>query len=153
MVDVGPAYERAIKYSRPALQALYRATFARHRLDAIVFPTVPVVAMKANEDAGRLENFGLLTQNTRPSANAGIPSMSIPVRLGSTTGLPMSICLDGPEGSDWNGAGEAVWPNACSSCCARGNKRITQAHISIFPVLSVHFINIRYYDPYCLGIE
>ncbi|OQV17992.1 Mandelamide hydrolase [Hypsibius exemplaris] len=100
MVDVGPAYEKAINVTRPALQQLYRDTFVQYNLDGIVFPTVPVVAMKANQEACSRENFGLLTQNTRPSSNAGIPHVGIPVRLGKASGLPLSISIDGPEGGD-----------------------------------------------------
>ena len=44
VVDAKPAYDAAIKTARPALQALYKDTFAKNKLDAIVFPTTPKVA-------------------------------------------------------------------------------------------------------------
>src|SRR5579863_9410197 len=37
VVDAKPAYEAAMKTARPALQALYRDTFAKNKLDAIAF--------------------------------------------------------------------------------------------------------------------
>ena len=100
VVDAKPAYEAAIKTARPALQALYRDTFAKNKLDAIVFPTVPKVAIPANPDSSSLQNFTLFIQNTDPGSDAGVPGLQLPVGLGSTTKLPVGLELDGPSGSD-----------------------------------------------------
>ena len=91
---------RAMKTARPALQALYRDTFASNKLDAIVFPTMPKVAIAANPDSRSLDNFLLFIQNTDPGSNAGIPGIQIPVALGASTKLPVGLELDGPAGSD-----------------------------------------------------
>jgi indoleacetamide hydrolase len=99
-VDAKPAYEAAIKTARPALQQLYRETFANHRLDAIVFPTVPKVAVASNPESSDLSNFAMYIQNTDPGSNAGIPGLQIPIALGATSGLPVGMELDGPAGSD-----------------------------------------------------
>jgi mandelamide amidase len=99
-VDAKPAYDDAMKTARPALQALYKDTFARNKLDAIVFPTVPKVAVAAQPDSSSLENFLLFIQNTDPGSNAGIPGIQIPVALGASSKLPVGIELDGPAGSD-----------------------------------------------------
>ena len=100
VVDAKPAYETAIKTARPALQQLYRETFASNHLDAIVFPTVPKVAIAANPDASSVPNFVLFIQNTDPGSNAGIPGIQIPIALGTTSKLPVGMELDGPAGSD-----------------------------------------------------
>ncbi len=100
VVDAKPAYEAAIKTARPALQRLYRDTFADNRLDAIVFPTVPRVAIASNSDSSDLSNFVMYIQNTDPGSNAGIPGLQIPIALGATSGLPVGMELDGPAGSD-----------------------------------------------------
>ena len=100
VVDAKPAYEVAIKTARPALQRLYRETFANNRLDAIVFPTVPKVAVASNPDSSDLANFVMYIQNTDPGSNAGIPGLQIPIALGATSGLPVGMELDGPAGSD-----------------------------------------------------
>jgi indoleacetamide hydrolase len=100
VVDAKPAYEAAIKTARPALQQLYRQTFANNRLDAIVFPTVPKVAVASNPDSSDLANFAMYIQNTDPGSNAGIPGLQIPIALGATSGLPVGMELDGPVGSD-----------------------------------------------------
>ena len=100
VVDAKPAYEAAIKTARPALQQLYRETFANNHLDAIVFPTVPKVAIAANPDASSVPNFVMYIQNTDPGSNAGIPGIQIPIALGATSKLPVGMELDGPSGSD-----------------------------------------------------
>ncbi|MDZ4253225.1 MAG: amidase family protein, partial [Sulfuritalea sp.] len=100
LVDAQPAYAAALKTSRPALQKLYKDTFRRHRLDAIVFPTVPKVAIAATADSSSLGNFGLYIQNTDPGSNAGIPGLQIPLALGVASKLPIGLELDGPAGSD-----------------------------------------------------
>ena len=100
VVDAKPAYDEAMKTARPALQALYRDTFAKNKLDAIAFPTVPKVAIPANPDSSSVPNFVLFIQNTDPGSNAGIPGIQIPLALGASSKLPVGLELDGPEGSD-----------------------------------------------------
>ena len=100
VVDAKPAYDNAMRKARPALQKLYRETFRKHRLDALVFPTVPRVALAATPESSSIENFGLLIQNTDPGSNAGIPGLQLPAGLGATSGLPVGLELDGPPGSD-----------------------------------------------------
>jgi len=100
VVDARPAYDDAMKTARPALRALYKDTFARNRLDAIVFPTVPKVAIAAQPDSSSLENFLLFIQNTDPGSNVGVPGLQLPLALGAASKLPVGIELDGPAGSD-----------------------------------------------------
>ncbi|SFN25563.1 indoleacetamide hydrolase [Variovorax sp. OV329] len=100
LVDARPAYDNAMRVARPALQKLYAETFAKNRLDALVFPTVPRVALAATPESSSPENFGALIQNTDPGSNAGIPGVQLPSGLGATTGLPVGLELDGPAGSD-----------------------------------------------------
>ena len=100
VVDAKPAYEAAMATARPALQALYRDTFAKNRLDAIAFPTTPKVAITANPDSSSIANFTLFIQNTDPGSNAGVPGIQVPIGLGASTKLPIGLELDGPSGSD-----------------------------------------------------
>jgi mandelamide amidase len=100
VVDARPAYDAAIATARPALRQLYADTFAKHKLDALVFPTVPRVAMEANPDSSSLGNFLTFIRNTDPGSNAGIPGLTLPIGLGATSGLPVGIELDGPAGND-----------------------------------------------------
>jgi mandelamide amidase len=100
VTDAKPAYDAAMKSTRPALQKLYAATFRQHKLDAIVFPTVPKVAMAANEESSSVPTFVGVIQNTDPGSNAGVPGLQIPIALGATSKLPIGLELDGPAGSD-----------------------------------------------------
>jgi indoleacetamide hydrolase len=100
LVDAKPAYDAAMSTARPALQALYRNTFRTHRLDALVFPTVPTVAMPANAESSSLPVFAGVIQNTDPGSNAGVPGLQLPIALGATSKLPIGLELDGPAGSD-----------------------------------------------------
>jgi mandelamide amidase len=100
LVDAKPAYDAAMKVSRPALQKLYKDTFRSQKLDAIIFPTVPKVAIEANPDSSSLANFGLYIQNTDAGGNAGVPGLQIPIALGASSKLPVGLELDGPAGSD-----------------------------------------------------
>lgn len=99
-VDAKPAYDAAMKTARPALQKLYRDTFRRHKLDALVFPTVPKVAMPANAESSSVPVFMGVIQNTDPGSNAGVPGLQIPAGLGASSRLPVGLELDGPGGSD-----------------------------------------------------
>ena len=100
MVDAKPAYDAAIKTGRPALKKLYKDTFRAHKLDALVFPTVPKVAIAANPDSSSLQNFFAFIQNTDPGSNAGLPGVQIPLALGAGSKLPIGLELDGLAGSD-----------------------------------------------------
>jgi mandelamide amidase len=100
VVDAKPAYDAAMKTARPALQALYRDTFTKHKLDALVFPTVPKVAMAANAESSSVPTFIGVIQNTDPGSNAGVPGLQLPIGLGATSKLPVGLELDGPAGSD-----------------------------------------------------
>ncbi|MEW6706515.1 MAG: indoleacetamide hydrolase [Pseudomonadota bacterium] len=100
LVDARPAYEAAMAQHRPALQKLYADAFATHRLDALVFPTTPQVAMKADAQASSLQNFLRTIRNTDPGSNAGLPGVQLPMGMGSAVRVPVGLELDGPAGSD-----------------------------------------------------
>jgi mandelamide amidase len=101
LVDAKPVYDAAIASHRPALQKLYADTFGRYHIEALIFPTVPHIAVKQEPAASSLENFLLFIQNTDPGSDAGIPGLSIPAALGAS-GMPVGVEIDGPAGSDRN---------------------------------------------------
>ena len=99
-------YELALSVERPRLQQLYRDYFARHGVEAILFPTTPLPACPIDGSdetvvlhGSPVPTFATFIRNTDPASNAGIPSISLPAGL-STHGLPLGIELDGPAGSD-----------------------------------------------------
>jgi mandelamide amidase len=99
-------YERALSVERPRLQQLYRDYFARHEVEAILFPTTPLPACPIDGSdetvvlrGSPVPTFATFIRNTDPASNAGTPSISLPAGL-SAHGLPLGIELDGPAGSD-----------------------------------------------------
>jgi indoleacetamide hydrolase len=100
LVDAEPLYRAAMTTHRPALVKLYADAFAKHRIDALVFPTTPRVAAPAGPQSSSFETFGLFIQNTDPGSNAGLPGLQIPIGLGAASRLPVGLELDGPQNSD-----------------------------------------------------
>lgn len=95
LVPVLPLYEKAISESRPQLLELYQNTFKAHNLHALLFPTSPIVAPLANEQANSIENFQTLIRNTDPGSNIGLPGLSLPIGKGVRSKLPIGLEIDG----------------------------------------------------------
>lgn len=95
LVPVLPFYEKAIREARPQLLELYQNTFKAHNLHALLFPTSPIVAPLANEQANSIENFQTLIRNTDPGSNIGLPGLSLPIGKGVKSKLPIGLEIDG----------------------------------------------------------
>src|SRR2546428_13303395 len=89
-----------MKEGRPALARLFASAFATARIEALLAPTTPAVAVAQGPQASSLETFVLFIRNTDPGSNAGIPGLTIPAGLGPTTGLPVGVSLDGLRDGD-----------------------------------------------------
>lgn len=89
---------------RPALQRLFAACFAEHDIAALLFPTTLVPATLIGADTTVSINgidmpfATAIGRNILPGSTAGLPGLVIP--CGRAQGLPVSIELDGPAGSD-----------------------------------------------------
>ena len=99
-------YKRALEVDLPAIRAMCSDYFSNHRLDGMIFPTVPVTARPiAGCDDSILLNgeqvstFATVARNTSPGSIAGIPGITIPAGV-AADGLPVGIEIDGPYGSD-----------------------------------------------------
>lgn len=99
MLPLQPLYERAMAVHRGELIEVYRRAFRQHALDALLFPTSPVLPMAATPEASSLENFSRLARNVDPGSNAGLPGLSVPAGL-SAQGLPVGLEIDGLPGED-----------------------------------------------------
>lgn len=99
-------YHEAMSVHRPALQALYAATFEKHRLDALVFPATPLPAQPiAASDVfvslnGRnVPTFQTFVRSMTPCTIAGVPSVTLPAGL-TSAGLPVGLNFDGRRNGD-----------------------------------------------------
>ncbi len=99
-------YKEALNVQRPRLRSAYAAFFARHKVDALIFPTTPLPAqpIAGTRDVVVLNGeevptFPTFIRNTDPGSNAGIPGLTLPAGL-TPAGLPVGIELDGPAWSD-----------------------------------------------------
>jgi Asp-tRNA(Asn)/Glu-tRNA(Gln) amidotransferase A subunit family amidase len=99
VLELQPLYERAMATHRDELIEVYRRAFRDHTLDALLFPTTPVLPMAATPDASSLENFSRLARNVDPGSNAGLPGLSVPAGL-SAQGLPVGLEIDGLPDED-----------------------------------------------------
>ena len=98
------AYREALDIHKPALQRAYGDYFRDNGLTATVMPTTPLPSRP--HDPGDMVEYldervyaRVYLRNIDASANAGIPSLSVPAGL-TRDGLPVGILFDGPEGSD-----------------------------------------------------
>ena len=98
-------YRQAMDVHRPQLQKTYAEYFARHRVDAVIFPTTPLPArpIRGNDETvplngERAPTFLTYIRNTDPGSNAGVPGLSLP--LDSGDGMPIGMALDGLAGAD-----------------------------------------------------
>jgi len=99
-------YRAAIDVFRPQLRQAYAEYFAANKVDAIVFPTTPLVAgpIKGSDatvmlNGKKAPTFPTYIRNTDPGSNAGLPGLTVPAGL-ARDGLPVGLEIDGPAWSD-----------------------------------------------------
>jgi aspartyl-tRNA(Asn)/glutamyl-tRNA(Gln) amidotransferase subunit A len=84
--------------------ALWCDWLAEHRLDAIVEPTLPIVAPVRGKGYDEDEAFGDVEDLslTHYWDWTGFPVVSLPSGVGSRSGLPTSVSLIGAPGAEWD---------------------------------------------------
>jgi mandelamide amidase len=98
-------YRTATTTHLPALRAQFQQLFKVTGASAILFPTTMTPPVKIGEDkevmiGGRKIPFETaISRNIAPGSTAGLPGLVLPVGL-TPGGLPVTIELDGPSGSD-----------------------------------------------------
>jgi aspartyl-tRNA(Asn)/glutamyl-tRNA(Gln) amidotransferase subunit A len=92
----------AIQEGRDDDTAAWVDWLAEHRIDAVVEPTIPIVAPLRgrgyDEPFGDLDDLSL----TYYWDWTGFPVVALPSGVGQRTGLPVSVSLIGAPGSDWD---------------------------------------------------
>ena len=101
-----PAQEyTAARAARWRLQRDHAATFARWALDALVWPSVPVLPPLVGQNDSVVLNgravpvFATVTRNTGPGAVSGLPCVSVPAGR-SAGGLPVGLSVEGRAHGD-----------------------------------------------------
>ncbi len=99
------AYRAARDRYLPELKCAYHDYFARHRLDAMVFPATRVPAPCIGDEmtlaiAGQAVPFAdAVARNIAPGSTAGLPGLVLPAGL-TAGGLPVALEFDAPTGAD-----------------------------------------------------
>lgn len=95
----------ALDQHRPALRKTLKDYFVSNDLVAMIFPTTQIAAPPIGHDIetelnGKTVPFEpVISRNISPGSTAGLPGLVIPADLNSD-GLPVTLEIDGPEGSD-----------------------------------------------------
>ena len=76
--------------------------FAEHQIDAIVEPTVPIVARPRGTGYDVAFTDDAEISLTQYWNWVGFPAVALPSGTGRRSGLPTSVSLIGPPGSDWD---------------------------------------------------
>jgi aspartyl-tRNA(Asn)/glutamyl-tRNA(Gln) amidotransferase subunit A len=92
----------AAQERRTELTAVWVDWFAEHRIDAVVEPTVPIVARARG--AGYEQAFTDIAEIslTHYWDWMGFPVVALPSGVGRRSGLPTGVSLIGPPRSDWD---------------------------------------------------
>jgi mandelamide amidase len=98
------SYQESLRVHRPALQKRYAEAYRSNSIDALLFPTTPVIAPPLNTAAdiviaGRTVSVLNLAKNVFPSSCAGLPGITMPMGL-APDGMPMGLEMDGRPGED-----------------------------------------------------
>ena len=98
-------YHTATTVHLPLLRSHFKDLYASTGASAVVFPTTMVPPVPIGQDVtvtigGKQVSFETaISRNISPGSTAGLPGLVLPVGL-TAAGLPVTIELDGPSGSD-----------------------------------------------------
>ena len=76
--------------------------FTEHRVDAIVEPTLPIVARPRGQGYDEAFTDQAEISLTHYWNWTGFPVVALPSGVGRRSGLPVSVSLIGPSGTDWD---------------------------------------------------
>jgi aspartyl-tRNA(Asn)/glutamyl-tRNA(Gln) amidotransferase subunit A len=82
--------------------------FAEHRVDAVIEPTVPVVAWVRGDGYDHWGTDAVLISLTSYWNWTGLPVAALPAGVGSASGLPVGVSMIGAADSDWDVLGLGI---------------------------------------------
>lgn len=92
----------AIQQERAALRAEWLDWLGEHEIDALVEPTLPIVARERGRGYDKPFTDVAEVSLTHYWNWTGFPVVSLPSGVGGRSGLPTSVSLIGPPGADWD---------------------------------------------------
>ena len=92
----------AAQNRRTDASAIWTDWFAEHEIDAVVEPTVPIVARTRGHGYDEAFTDDAEISLTHYWNWVGFPVVALPSGVGRRSGLPVSVSLIGPPGSDWD---------------------------------------------------
>ena len=92
----------ALQSGRLALAGAWSDWLAEHRIDAVVEPTVPIVARPRGHGYEKAFTDFPEISLTHYWDWAGFPVVALPSGVGTRSGLPTSVSLIGAPGSEWD---------------------------------------------------
>jgi aspartyl-tRNA(Asn)/glutamyl-tRNA(Gln) amidotransferase subunit A len=98
----------AAQVRRREAMEVWRAWFDEHRVHAVIEPTVPVVAWERGDGYDHWGTDADLIAFTSYWNWVGLPAAALPSGVGAKSGLPTSVSLIGPWGSDWELLGRGI---------------------------------------------
>jgi aspartyl-tRNA(Asn)/glutamyl-tRNA(Gln) amidotransferase subunit A len=90
----------AAQERRRRLTGAWAAWLIEHRVDAVIEPTIPVVAPPRGDGYDHWGTDYVLISLTHLWDWTGFPVAALPAGVGSESGLPVGVSLVGPAGSD-----------------------------------------------------
>ncbi len=105
VADLKPAYHKAIRSIRPAMQKTVDAFFRESEIDALIFPTTRLTARPIGQDCTvsiggeDVLTFPSYIHNTDFGSIVGLPGISLPAGV-DRNGLPIGLEIDGPATQD-----------------------------------------------------
>lgn len=102
--DLEERYRTAVTDSLPCFRNQYCTCLKQHCLDAIIFPTTPLLPIALGEETnvfvdGSMVSVWQTMRNTEPASFFGAPGISVPLPRGLGE-MPIGLEFDGIPGSD-----------------------------------------------------
>jgi mandelamide amidase len=102
--DLAKRYRHVVSVALPGFRKKYLDHFKEFQLDAIIFPTTPILATALGEEGDVLVDNQAVSvwrtmRNTVPASFFGTPGLTFP-STNSVQGLPVGVEIDGLPGKD-----------------------------------------------------
>jgi len=92
----------AVQMGRDETAGAWADWFAEHDVDAVLEPTIPIVARERGHGYEKAFTDAAEISLTKQWNWVGLPAVALPSGVGTRSGLPTSVSLIGARGADWD---------------------------------------------------